>query len=172
MLYRDYMEEYLTRTAPFTKDLGLVQKRPGRDPNGRMAAISRKPSHEALHTGIQKFDWTAQNRVLLLIGDAPPHPKPRGKRNGGSRKKRRKSEKGSQSIRSSSRNKKSRLSARRPFRYFTIPCWAGGRGCCSGSFGSFFVGRRASNFWSIFVISFSARTFGHWGTARGLGIVL
>ena len=77
VLYRDYMEEYLTRTAPFTKDLASLQNALDaiRTAGGRDIP---EAVHEALSTAIHKFDWAAENRVVILIGDAPPHPRPRG----------------------------------------------------------------------------------------------
>jgi hypothetical protein len=35
--------------------------------------------YEALNDGATKFQWEAESRMMILIGDAPPHPKPRGK---------------------------------------------------------------------------------------------
>ena len=35
--------------------------------------------NEALYEGIHEFDWSADSREIILIGDAPPHPRPRGK---------------------------------------------------------------------------------------------
>jgi len=78
VLYRDYHEEYLTKIIPFTEDFELFQK--------NLNAI--KPSKggdipeavfEALHAGAIRFPWTAESRIMILIGDAPPHPRPRGK---------------------------------------------------------------------------------------------
>ena len=34
---------------------------------------------EALYSGIHSYDWQAEERLIVLIGDAPPHPRPRGK---------------------------------------------------------------------------------------------
>ncbi len=33
---------------------------------------------EALYSGIHSYDWQAEERLIILIGDAPPHPRPRG----------------------------------------------------------------------------------------------
>ena len=34
--------------------------------------------YEALYHSCESFDWKAQNRLVILIGDAPPHPEPQG----------------------------------------------------------------------------------------------
>jgi hypothetical protein len=34
--------------------------------------------HEALYRAVYSFDWQAGERMVVLIGDAPPHPRPRG----------------------------------------------------------------------------------------------
>jgi hypothetical protein len=33
---------------------------------------------EALYVGIHSYGWEADSRMMILVGDAPPHPKPRG----------------------------------------------------------------------------------------------
>jgi hypothetical protein len=77
VLYRDYMEEYLNRTSPFIKDLAAFQRAID---SVRVAGGRDIPEavHEALYAGIHKFDWKAESRIIILIGDAPPHPRPRG----------------------------------------------------------------------------------------------
>jgi len=78
VLFKDYNESYLTRVIPFTNNFTHFQ----RDLN----AISvlgggdiPEAVYEALYEGSTKFKWEAQSRIMILIGDAPPHPKPRGK---------------------------------------------------------------------------------------------
>lgn len=78
VLYRDYMEQYLTRSIPFRsgleglqEDLNAIRVRGGRD--------IPEAVYEALYTGINDFDWMADTRQIILIGDAPAHPRPRGK---------------------------------------------------------------------------------------------
>jgi len=76
--YKDYFEEYLTRVIPFTSDFGRFQ----RELN---AIVTRgggdipEAVHEALYEGATRFPWEAESRVMILIGDAPPHPRPRGR---------------------------------------------------------------------------------------------
>ncbi len=77
VLYRDYMEEYLVRNFPFTENLDAFQRYLDavRVSGGRDIP---EAVHEALHFAIRRYDWKAENRLLILIGDAPPHPRPRG----------------------------------------------------------------------------------------------
>lgn len=77
VFYRDYMEDYLTRTVAFSSDLDQVE----RDLAQAQAAgggDTPEAVSEAVWTGLTQFRWTAQNRILLVLGDAPQHPSPRG----------------------------------------------------------------------------------------------
>ena len=78
VLFKDYYDEYLNRVIPFTRDFSLFQR--------NLNAISPRGGgdipeavYEALYEGVDKFTWAAESRLLILIGDAPPHPKQRGK---------------------------------------------------------------------------------------------
>ena len=76
--FKDYYDVYLTRVVPFTDDFAKFQ----RDLNAiRVQGGGDIPEavYEALYDGATKFSWEAQTRVMILIGDAPPHPRPRGK---------------------------------------------------------------------------------------------
>ena len=77
MLYRDYLEDYLVRKYDFVETYDLVQDRLNRI---RVAGGRDIPEavYEALWAGVQGFDWAAPERMIILIGDAPPHPRPRG----------------------------------------------------------------------------------------------
>lgn len=75
--YRDYFEEYLTRIVPFRagadaveRELLRIRVNGGRD--------IPEAVFEALYAGVTGFEWQADERLVVLIGDAPPHPKPRG----------------------------------------------------------------------------------------------
>ncbi|MFP4383857.1 MAG: hypothetical protein ACLFST_02840 [Spirochaetia bacterium] len=77
VMYRDYLEEYLTRVIGFQNSLDSVQSMldgltvfGGRD--------IPEAVYEALYTGIIRFPWQSDSRLIILIGDAPPHPRPRG----------------------------------------------------------------------------------------------
>jgi hypothetical protein len=78
VLYKDYHDAYLTRIIPFTNNFTRFQN----DLNAiRVSGGGDIPEavYEALFEGADKFQWTAEARVIILVGDAPPHPKPRGK---------------------------------------------------------------------------------------------
>ena len=74
--YRDYMEEYLTRRVDFQNDLSIVQRAID---TVRVAGGRDIPEavYEALHTALTGFSWEAEDRIIVLVGDAPPHPRPR-----------------------------------------------------------------------------------------------
>jgi hypothetical protein len=77
VLYKDYDDEYLTKVLPFTDDFSLFQ----RNLNAIRARGGRdipEAVYEALYDGATGFPWKAESRVMILIGDAPPHPRPRG----------------------------------------------------------------------------------------------
>jgi len=78
VLYKDYYAEYLTRIIPFTTDFSAFQ----RTLNSIRVSGGRdipEAVYEALHDGATKFPWENEAKLMLLIGDAPPHPRPRGK---------------------------------------------------------------------------------------------
>lgn len=75
--YRDYMEEYLTQNVGFQPDLAAVQTAVDRI---RVAGGRDIPEavHEALYVALDGFPWESAARMVILVGDAPPHPRPRG----------------------------------------------------------------------------------------------
>jgi len=77
LYYKDYMEEYVTQKIPFQNDLNSIQYSIDR---ARVYGGRDIPEavYEALYGGIHNFDWKAETRLIVLIGDAPPHPRPRG----------------------------------------------------------------------------------------------
>ena len=78
VLFKDYNDIYLTRIIPFTTNFSRFQT----DLNAiRVSGGFDIPEavYEALYEGAVKFPWEAQSRIMILIGDAPPHPRPRGK---------------------------------------------------------------------------------------------
>jgi hypothetical protein len=78
VLYKDYYDEYLTRTIPFTSNFSVFQRNLN---NIRVGGGRDIPEavYEALYEGAVKFPWAAESRLIILIGDAPPHPRQRGK---------------------------------------------------------------------------------------------
>lgn len=77
VLYKDYFDEYMTRVERFTADFDVFQ----RNLNAIRVSGGRdipEAVHEALHAAAISFTWEAEERIVILIGDAPPHPRPRG----------------------------------------------------------------------------------------------
>jgi Mg-chelatase subunit ChlD len=77
VLYKDYFDEYLNRVIPFTGDFGQFQ----RTLNAIKVSGGRdipEAVYEALYAAAIKFSWEAESRLIILIGDAPPHPRQRG----------------------------------------------------------------------------------------------
>ena len=78
VLFKDYYSEYLNKVIPFTRDFALFQRNLNAiQPRG--GGDIPEAVYEALYEGADKFPWAAESRLLILIGDAPPHPKQRGK---------------------------------------------------------------------------------------------
>ena len=77
VLYRDYLEEYLTEMIDFQEELEVAQTVIDRV---RVAGGRDLPEavHEALYRAVHSFSWEAEERMVILIGDAPPHPRARG----------------------------------------------------------------------------------------------
>jgi len=78
VLFKDYYDSYLTRVIPFTADFARFQNELNAIRVGGGGDIP-EAVYEALHDGATKFAWEAQARVMILVGDAPPHPRPRGR---------------------------------------------------------------------------------------------
>jgi hypothetical protein len=77
VLYKDYNDSYLTQMIPFTENFEQFQKTLNNIKVGGGRDIP-EAVHEALYDGATKFPWQAESRVMVLIGDAPPHPRPLG----------------------------------------------------------------------------------------------
>ena len=78
VLYKDYMDQYVTKVMPFQPDLSMAQQ----VLNGVRVFGGRdipEAVYEALYSGVHGFDWSAESRLIILVGDAPPHARPRGK---------------------------------------------------------------------------------------------
>jgi len=79
LLYRDYPpDEYITKIFPFTNDLNVFQK----SLNSAKALGGKdipEAVDEALYDAITKYPWSEDaTKMIILVGDAPPHPIPRG----------------------------------------------------------------------------------------------
>jgi len=78
VLYRDYPPDaYITKIVPFTKDFSLFQRYLNSIVTWGGGDIP-EAVYEALYDGADKFPWAAESRLLILVGDAPPHPRPKG----------------------------------------------------------------------------------------------
>jgi hypothetical protein len=77
VLYKDYFEEYLTKVIPFTSDFASFQRTLNAIRVGGGRDIP-EAVYEALYAACTKFPWMAEENLIILIGDAPPHPRPRG----------------------------------------------------------------------------------------------
>jgi Mg-chelatase subunit ChlD len=78
VLFRDYNESYLHRIIPFTKDLEVFKKNLQTLQAAGGGDIP-EAVYEGLYEGLTKFPWQSEARLIILIGDAPPHPRQRGK---------------------------------------------------------------------------------------------
>ncbi|MDR0496052.1 MAG: VWA domain-containing protein [Treponema sp.] len=78
VLYRDYPPDlYITKIMPFTRNFDYFQ----RYLNTAVAwggGDIPEAIYEALYDGAEKFPWAAESRLIILVGDAPPHPEPKG----------------------------------------------------------------------------------------------
>jgi hypothetical protein len=77
LLYKDYNEEYLTKPYPFVDDFNILQGYIDKITVGGGRDIP-EAVYEALYHSCDSYEWEAGNRLVILIGDAPPHPEPRG----------------------------------------------------------------------------------------------
>ncbi len=69
--YKDYGETYITKNVPFTHDMEQVRKAVNRI---RVWGGKDRPEavYEALDSAVTGYVWTADERIIILIGDAPP----------------------------------------------------------------------------------------------------
>ena len=78
VLYRDYPPDaYITKIIPFTRDFGYFQRYLNTIVTWGGGDIP-EAVYEALYDGADKFPWAAESRLLILAGDAAPHPEPKG----------------------------------------------------------------------------------------------
>ena len=75
--FRDYMEDFLYKITPFTTDVTLIQNMlkdyyPG---GGR---DTPEAVNEGLYASLTELAWSGTSGLVILVGDAPPHPVARG----------------------------------------------------------------------------------------------
>ncbi|MDR1948770.1 MAG: VWA domain-containing protein [Spirochaetaceae bacterium] len=78
VLYKDYFDEYLNRLIPFTTDFESFQRNLNAVRVGGGRDIP-EAVYEALYEAANRFPWEAESRLMILVGDAPPHLRARGK---------------------------------------------------------------------------------------------
>jgi hypothetical protein len=79
VIFRDYFpDEFITRKIDFTTDFD--------DFNRRLQGVRAmgggdipEAVHEGLYAAETEFEWKADKRLIILVGDAPPNPVPKGK---------------------------------------------------------------------------------------------
>ena len=79
VLFRDYFDvEFVYRVIPFNTDFDVFQnslnfmRARGGEYGGNPEAV-----YTALHAGATQLAWEGETRIMILIGDAPNHPRPR-----------------------------------------------------------------------------------------------
>jgi len=79
VLYRDYWpDDYITLKMPFTSDIGAFDRFiKGVTVFGGMDIP--EAVYEAISAAATEFDWKADVRQIIVLGDAPPHLAPKGK---------------------------------------------------------------------------------------------
>lgn len=75
--FKDYFEEYLYKRFDFDRDLNSFAAELDSLHAGGGRDIP-EAVFEALYAASTEFGWSAQARLVVLVGDAPPHPLPRG----------------------------------------------------------------------------------------------
>ena len=78
VLYKDYFEDYVVKRMDFTRDIDAFTQAVSRI---RVAGGRDIPEavYEALYEALESYDWAAEAKRIVLIGDAPAHPIARGK---------------------------------------------------------------------------------------------
>ena len=80
VFYKDYdrHSDFLYRVVPFTTDFDALQRGINAVRVGGGGDIP-EAVYEALYAGATQLAWQGETRIMILIGDAPPHPRPRGR---------------------------------------------------------------------------------------------
>lgn len=85
LLYRDYGDNFRYKNLPvkffdFTKDINIFNKNlNGFKINGKEGGDIPEAVYEALYASLEFYEWRPDaQKKIILIGDAEPHPAPRG----------------------------------------------------------------------------------------------
>ncbi|ASQ29124.1 hypothetical protein CDQ96_01600 [Borrelia miyamotoi] len=76
VFYKDYLEEFLTRSFDFNNKEYLNSVL--RDVSVSGGGDYPEAVFEGINAAVTQFDWQADNRFIIVLGDAPPHEYPRG----------------------------------------------------------------------------------------------
>ena len=75
VLYRDFEEEYVTKLFGFNDQIHALQKYIN-DAQSGGGGDWPEAVYEALDVAINDYTWVSENRIIFIIGDAPPHEPP------------------------------------------------------------------------------------------------
>ncbi|MDR0910832.1 MAG: VWA domain-containing protein [Spirochaetaceae bacterium] len=76
--YKDYYDDFLTQAFPFYSNMALFNTDIAGIKTGGGMDIP-EAVHEAIYAAANDYSWIAESREIIVIGDAPPHPVPKGK---------------------------------------------------------------------------------------------
>nr|WP_233275069.1 vWA domain-containing protein [Borrelia anserina] len=76
VFYKDYLEDFLTRSFDFNGKEYLLNMLESINIGG--GGDYPEAVFEGVNAAITQFDWRADNRFIIVLGDAPPHEYPRG----------------------------------------------------------------------------------------------
>ena len=77
VFFRDHGDDFLYKIVPFTSDFDQLQREID-GMSARGGGDIPEAVYEALFAGATGLDWQSERRIMVLIGDAPPHSTPRG----------------------------------------------------------------------------------------------
>lgn len=77
VFYRDYLEKYLTKTINFQENFSSLENQI-RGITAEGGGDFPEAVHEGIYAALTQLAWRNQNRLIIVIGDAPPHEIPRG----------------------------------------------------------------------------------------------
>lgn len=75
--YKDYFEEYLYKRFDFVSGVKAFEAELEGLESGGGRDIP-EAVYEAVYAAATEFPWSAEKRMAVIVGDAPPHPLPRG----------------------------------------------------------------------------------------------
>ncbi|AHH03302.1 Putative membrane associated protein [Borrelia nietonii YOR] len=76
VFYKDYLEDFLTRSFDFNSRDYLSNVFEGINVGG--GGDYPEAVFEGVNSAVTQFDWRADSRFIIVLGNAPPHEYPRG----------------------------------------------------------------------------------------------